>query len=126
MIDCQYDWSTKTPAERAPQVAPSEKSPSSRSRNLVAAALDPDEEAGCDVLRLVGLVLALLEELVEADAAVELNLAKAATLRFVVPATLLVAMCLGRSRRGRRRGPRRWPGAGPGRRARTRGRFVRQ
>ena len=56
------------------------KIPSSRSRDPVAAALDPDEEAGRDVLGLVGLVglvLALLEELVEANAVVELNLAKA-------------------------------------------------
>ena len=40
----------------------------------VAVALDADEEGGDDLLGLLGLVLALLEELAEADAAVELLL----------------------------------------------------
>lgn len=40
----------------------------------VAVALDTDEEGGDDLLGLLGLVLALLEELVEADSAVELLL----------------------------------------------------
>ena len=40
----------------------------------VAVSLDADEEGGDDLLGLLGLVLALLEELVEADAAVELLL----------------------------------------------------
>ena len=57
----------------------SRKSPSRRYRNPVSAALDPGEEAGHDVFRLVGLVLALLEELVEADTVVDLKLSKAAT-----------------------------------------------
>jgi hypothetical protein len=42
--------------------------------NPVAVSLNTDEEGGDDLLGLLGLVLALLEELVEADTAVELLL----------------------------------------------------